>query len=288
LKTLSHENFIKARDYVFAHSDDINRAWFRYNFENENTAAFMDVLAQYQHEDGGFGGLSYEFAYQETCLKSKTRMGILLILGAFRKMSNMDIKIGHEQPNDYECFGTRIGKWTYFGDDIKGAIENGHVQSIGRFTSIHHSAIVQVDHQFNMAFLSDEIVNVFSEKHKAMFKQRLLEDPKLPSTPTKSHPLTIGNDVWIGANTFINSSRVKSIGDGAIIGSGAVALEDVPPYAIAVGVPAKIKRYRFTPEQIKILLSIRWWDWDDDTIDENAELLMYPKKLFERYQDGQR
>lgn len=66
---LTHENFIKARDYIFACSDDINRAWFRYNFENEDTAAFMDVLAKYQHEDGGFGGLVYEFEYQGSCLK---------------------------------------------------------------------------------------------------------------------------------------------------------------------------------------------------------------------------
>lgn len=66
---LSPENFTKARDYIFANSDDINRAWFRYNFEGEDTAAFLDVLVKYQHEDGGFGGLVYEFAYQGSCLK---------------------------------------------------------------------------------------------------------------------------------------------------------------------------------------------------------------------------
>jgi len=87
-----------------------------------------------------------------------------------------ELKTGLEQPNDYEYHGVKIGKWTYFGDDIIHAIENGHVQNIGRYTSIHHSAIAQVNHQFNMAFLSDEIVNMFSDKHKAMFRQRLLED----------------------------------------------------------------------------------------------------------------
>lgn len=66
---LSHVNFNKAHDYIFAHSDDINRAWFRYNFEGKHTATFMDALAKYQHEDGGFGGLVYEFEYQGTCLK---------------------------------------------------------------------------------------------------------------------------------------------------------------------------------------------------------------------------
>jgi hypothetical protein len=66
---LTRENFLKARDYIFAHSDDINRAWFRYNFEGGDTGAFMDVLAKYQHENGGFGGLVYEFDYQGPCLK---------------------------------------------------------------------------------------------------------------------------------------------------------------------------------------------------------------------------
>ena len=69
MQKLTHENFIKARDYIFKHSDNINRVWYRYNFEAEDTTVFMDALAKYQHEDGGFGGLMYEFAYQGSCLK---------------------------------------------------------------------------------------------------------------------------------------------------------------------------------------------------------------------------
>ena len=67
---LPYDRFIKARDYIFAHSEDIGRAWFRYNFEDGDTDVFMDVLAEYQHENGGFGGLFYEFDYQGPCLKS--------------------------------------------------------------------------------------------------------------------------------------------------------------------------------------------------------------------------
>lgn len=69
MQKLTHENFIKARDYLFTHSDTIDQAWFRYNFEDDDTAAFMDVLARYQHNNGGFGGLVYEFEYQGPCLK---------------------------------------------------------------------------------------------------------------------------------------------------------------------------------------------------------------------------
>jgi len=69
MEQLSRKNFRKARDYILKHGDDINRAWFRYNFEGGDTDAFMDALAQYQHENGGFGGLVYEFEYQGPCLK---------------------------------------------------------------------------------------------------------------------------------------------------------------------------------------------------------------------------
>jgi len=69
MQKLAHDNFIKARNYIFARSDDIDRAWFRYNFEGGDTAAFMGALAEYQREDGGFGGLAHEFEYQGSCLK---------------------------------------------------------------------------------------------------------------------------------------------------------------------------------------------------------------------------
>jgi hypothetical protein len=69
MTNLTHTNFLKAKEYIFAHGDEINKAWFRYNFECADSAAFMDVLAKYQKPDGGFGGLVYEFAYQGSCLK---------------------------------------------------------------------------------------------------------------------------------------------------------------------------------------------------------------------------
>lgn len=69
MKKLSKERFQKAREYIFTHGDAITIAWFKYIFENSSTDEFMSVLAQYQHENGGFGGLMYEFEYQGPCLK---------------------------------------------------------------------------------------------------------------------------------------------------------------------------------------------------------------------------
>lgn len=74
----------------------------------------------------------------------------------------------------------------------------------------------------------------------------------------------IGNDVFIGANVTILDG--VSIGDGAVIGAGAVVIEDIPPYAIAVGVPAIVKKYRFDAETIRLLLERKWWDDPDDKL----------------------
>lgn len=81
---------------------------------------------------------------------------------------------------------------------------------------------------------------------------------------------TIGNDVFIGANVTVLDG--VHISDGAVIGAGAVVKDDIPPYAIAVGVPAKIVKYRFDDDIIKGLLERRWWDDPEEklkTIEES-------------------
>jgi acetyltransferase-like isoleucine patch superfamily enzyme len=72
-------------------------------------------------------------------------------------------------------------------------------------------------------------------------------------------PIKIGNDVFIGANVTILDG--VTIGDGAVIGAGAVVSKDIPPYAIAVGCPIKVIRYRFDGQIIDELLRIKWWNW---------------------------
>lgn len=74
----------------------------------------------------------------------------------------------------------------------------------------------------------------------------------------KKKEVKIGNDVWIGTGAIILSVNV---GDGAIIGAGAVVTKNIPPYSIAVGVPARVIRYRFNPTQILKMLKIAWWNW---------------------------
>ena len=83
-------------------------------------------------------------------------------------------------------------------------------------------------------------------------------------------PVTIGNDVFIGANVTVLDG--VTIGDGAVIGAGAVVSKDIPPYAIAVGCPIEIKKYRFTAEQIAALQRIQWWNWDEERLKDVKEM----------------
>ena len=77
----------------------------------------------------------------------------------------------------------------------------------------------------------------------------------------------IGNDVWIGNDVTIKGGI--TIGDGAIVAMGSIVTKDVPPYAIVGGVPARVMKYRFNEEQIKILLEYKWWNKDDKWLESN-------------------
>jgi acetyltransferase-like isoleucine patch superfamily enzyme len=91
----------------------------------------------------------------------------------------------------------------------------------------------------------------------------------LPGALKDGHPATkgdvrIGNDVWIGRGCRILSG--VTIGDGAAIGAYSVVSRDVRPYAVAVGVPAREVRRRFTDDQVEALLRIRWWHWPTEKV----------------------
>ena len=84
--------------------------------------------------------------------------------------------------------------------------------------------------------------------------------------------IEIGNDVWIGQYVVILPS-VSRIGDGAVIGAGSIVTKNVPDYAVVVGNPAKIIKYRFNDEQIEKIKKIKWWDWELDFLKKNASKL---------------
>lgn len=83
--------------------------------------------------------------------------------------------------------------------------------------------------------------------------------------------------MWIGSRVLIVGG--VTIGDGAVVLTGAVVTKDVPPYAIVGGVPAKIIRYRYDEETVKFMLRIKWWNMPEKWLKENWRLLNDMDKL---------
>lgn len=71
----------------------------------------------------------------------------------------------------------------------------------------------------------------------------------------------IGDGCWIGSRAMIMQG--VELGEGAIVATGAVVTQDVPPYAIVAGVPAKVIKYRFSETEITQLLVLKLYDLDE-------------------------
>ena len=83
--------------------------------------------------------------------------------------------------------------------------------------------------------------------------------------PESKGDVLIGSDVWIGEDAVILSG--VNVGNGSVIGASSVVASDVAPYSIVAGNPAKTIRMRFSEENVSILQSLKWWEWNDSKID---------------------
>ncbi|WP_298430285.1 CatB-related O-acetyltransferase [uncultured Jannaschia sp.] len=81
----------------------------------------------------------------------------------------------------------------------------------------------------------------------------------------------IGADVWIGDHTTIMPG--VTIGPGAIIAAGSMVTQDVAPYAVVAGNPAREVRRRFDAPTVDRLLRVAWWDWDVARITRNLDAI---------------
>lgn len=128
---------------------------------------------------------------------------------------------------------------------------------IGRYSSIARDTVFMVDQNHD---------------HRRVCQGRISGgDYLMLEFVRRNGQIVIMNDCWIGEASMIMSG--VTIGNGAVIAAGSVVNEDVPAYAIVAGNPAKIIGYRFSPEQIRELEEIRWWNWDEEKVRSNAKLL---------------
>lgn len=72
-------------------------------------------------------------------------------------------------------------------------------------------------------------------------------------------PLRIEHDAWLGDRSIVLPGCTR-IGVGAVVGAGAVVTEDVPDFAVVVGNPARVVKFRFESEVQAAILESRWWD----------------------------
>ncbi|MDX0135799.1 antibiotic acetyltransferase [Sinorhizobium meliloti] len=157
----------------------------------------------------------------------------------------------------------RIGRYCFINNNT--CIFDG--VRIGRFVTFARSCqIGGVEHPVH--YLSTSFFRIsrnwFPDDPVAQTAQ--LVPNTLAPTRTRSNTIDIGNDVWFGASSLV--LKGVTIGNGAVIGAGAVVTKDVPPYAIVAGNPAKVLRYRFDDETIARLQAAKWWDRDVSVIEK--------------------
>ena len=94
-------------------------------------------------------------------------------------------------------------------------------------------------------------------------------------------PVEVGHDVWLGHGAIVLPG--VTIGNGAVVGAGAVVTDDVAPYTVVAGVPAKPIRRRFSAEVARRIEATEWWDWDHETLAERLPAFRDLETFLERY-----
>jgi len=156
------------------------------------------------------------------------------------------------------------GKHTYGNIKIIGLNRTGII-TVGNFCSIARGvrAFMFGDHKI-------ENITTYPFGHARTGK---LTPSLSPDFYMDDHDknISIGSDVWIGFGAVI--FRGVEVGDGAVIGAYSVITKDIPPFAVAVGHSRIIKK-RFPDRDIKFLMNLKWWNFNDKLVSSIVPILM--------------
>jgi virginiamycin A acetyltransferase len=168
-----------------------------------------------------------------------------------------------------------VGEYTYYDDpDDPTAFERNNVLYafgqerlvIGRYCALAAGVrFVMAGANHPMAGVSTFPFGIFGGEWAERTLDVVLQVPSRGDT-------VVGNDVWIGYQAMIMPG--VHIGDGAIVAAGAVVSNDVPPYAIVAGNPARLVRQRFAEADVERLLKAAWWDWPVELVTRYARTIM--------------
>lgn len=160
----------------------------------------------------------------------------------------------------------RLEGGQFYSKTVRDIYSHYHGVEVGMYTQGAFSASCSLDRHTRIGRYCSISANVavMNRNHPMEFKSThaFFFNPALgvcKEDLVAYTPLEIGNDVWIGHGAIIHP-HVRMIGDGAVIGAGAVVNKDVPPYAVVTGNPSRIVRYRFSKKVIEELLASRWWE----------------------------
>lgn len=162
--------------------------------------------------------------------------------------------------NDFDLSSVTVGKYTYGGIQVYNHNKSESLK-IGNYCSIASDVmfILNADH-------NTTTISTFPFKAKCLFTGEL--------EATSKGNILVDDDVWIGYGATIMSG--VHIGQGAVVAARAVVTKDVPPYAIVGGVPARVIKYRFSPEIIGKLMKIDYSKLDKEMVEKNIDKLYEP------------
>lgn len=216
-------------------------------YERRNGSYYID-----SHNDDRISGLSREPTLHEPVQLTETELGVWTEI---RENSRLrDVELG-----DYSYLMERvqaehatIGNFASIASDVRIGPSNHPIER----PSAHH-------------FTYRAAMYGLGEDDESVFEWR--EDQEVE----------IGHDTWIGHSATVVPG--VSIGTGAVVAAGAVVTDDVDPYEIVGGVPARRIDRRFPPETAAKLQATEWWNWDHTTLQNRLADFRDLEEFLEKY-----